>query len=296
MSLRHDLQEGERPELRAPLSRLRPVSAPPSGGEAWDACGPLTPAFPCPQEFAPSDEELESYRRGEEWDPQKAEEKRKLKVSREGQALEPAAQHPESGPLSAGLPLHPQELAQQQEEEAAQQGPVVVSPASDYKDKYSHLIGKGAAKDAAHMLQANKTYGCGEARRGWGGQKGGGERRTAGRGEAVITGLPPSAPCSARGQQEGHALHRRGHERDPGQEAAAAERGRAATDVLGAPATGAGRGQGDRLLLLEPILEPHLRTASRPRAPGWGGGYVTCHRPSSDPRVGCVCLRVAVRV
>ena len=40
---------------------------------------------------------------------------------------------------------------------------MVVSPTSDYKDKYSHLIGKGAAKDAAHMLQANKTYGCGEA-------------------------------------------------------------------------------------------------------------------------------------
>nr|KAF6417257.1 sperm associated antigen 7 [Molossus molossus] len=86
------------------------------------------------KEFAPSDEELDSYRHGEEWDPQKAEEKRKLK-----------------------------ELAQRQEEEAAQQGPVVVSPTSDYKDKYSHLIGKGAAKDAAHVLQANKTYGCGEA-------------------------------------------------------------------------------------------------------------------------------------
>nr|KAF6417255.1 sperm associated antigen 7 [Molossus molossus] len=83
------------------------------------------------KEFAPSDEELDSYRHGEEWDPQKAEEKRKLK-----------------------------ELAQRQEEEAAQQGPVVVSPTSDYKDKYSHLIGKGAAKDAAHVLQANKTYGC----------------------------------------------------------------------------------------------------------------------------------------
>lgn len=46
---------------------------------------------------------------------------------------------------------------------------MVVNPASDYKDKYSHLIGKGAAKDAAHMLQANKTYGCGEATVGWGG-------------------------------------------------------------------------------------------------------------------------------
>lgn len=43
---------------------------------------------------------------------------------------------------------------------------MVVSPTSDYKDKYSHLIGKGAAKDAAHMLQANKTYGCGEATEG----------------------------------------------------------------------------------------------------------------------------------
>lgn len=73
-------------------------------------------------------------------------------------------------------PLHPQELAQQQEEEAAQQGPVVVSPASDYKDKYSHLIGKGAAKDAAHMLQANKTYGCGEATVGAGRGQGRGDR------------------------------------------------------------------------------------------------------------------------
>ena len=57
------------------------------------------------KEFAPSDEELDSYRRGEEWDPKKAEEKWKLK-----------------------------ELAQWQEEEEAQQGPVVVSPTSNYKD------------------------------------------------------------------------------------------------------------------------------------------------------------------
>lgn len=33
------------------------------------------------QEFAPSDEELEAYRKGMEWDPLKAEEKRRLKVS-----------------------------------------------------------------------------------------------------------------------------------------------------------------------------------------------------------------------
>lgn len=39
---------------------------------------------PCPlvlcQEFAPSDEELEAYRKGEEWDPKLAEQRRRLKV------------------------------------------------------------------------------------------------------------------------------------------------------------------------------------------------------------------------
>ncbi|KAM3910198.1 sperm-associated antigen 7 [Leptodactylus fuscus] len=83
------------------------------------------------KEFAPCDEELEAYRRGEEWDPLKAEEKRKLK-----------------------------ELAQREAEEAALKAPSSVNPNSDYKDKYSHLIGKIAAKDAAHTLQANKAYGC----------------------------------------------------------------------------------------------------------------------------------------
>ncbi|XP_042327793.1 sperm-associated antigen 7 [Sceloporus undulatus] len=83
------------------------------------------------KEFAPSDEELEAYRRGEEWDPQQAEEKRRLK-----------------------------ELAQREAEEDARKGPTVVNPNTDYKDKYSHLIGKVAAKDAAHAMEANKAYGC----------------------------------------------------------------------------------------------------------------------------------------
>ncbi|XP_068129997.1 sperm-associated antigen 7 [Hyperolius riggenbachi] len=83
------------------------------------------------KEFAPSDEELEAYRKGEEWDPVKAEEKRKLK-----------------------------EQAQKQAEADALRGPSSVNPNTDYKDKYSHLIGKIAAKDAAHTLQANKAYGC----------------------------------------------------------------------------------------------------------------------------------------
>ncbi|XP_069775879.1 sperm-associated antigen 7 homolog [Narcine bancroftii] len=84
------------------------------------------------KEFAPSDEELEAYRSGEEWDPQKAEEKRRSK-----------------------------ELAQQEAEEAAKHGPRQdPSPSTDYKQKYSHLIGTVAAKEGAHTLQANKTYGC----------------------------------------------------------------------------------------------------------------------------------------
>ncbi|XP_061446838.1 sperm-associated antigen 7 [Rhineura floridana] len=83
------------------------------------------------KEFAPSDEELEAYRQGEEWDPQQAEEKRRLK-----------------------------ELAQKQAEEEALKGPTVVNPNTDFKDKYSHLIGKVAAKDAAHTVEANKAYGC----------------------------------------------------------------------------------------------------------------------------------------
>lgn len=32
------------------------------------------------QEFAPSDEELEAYRKGEDWDPKLAEQRRRVKV------------------------------------------------------------------------------------------------------------------------------------------------------------------------------------------------------------------------
>uniref|UniRef100_A0AAY5EQ40 Sperm-associated antigen 7 homolog n=1 Tax=Electrophorus electricus TaxID=8005 RepID=A0AAY5EQ40_ELEEL len=85
----------------------------------------------CIIEFAPSDEELEAYRRGEEWDQAKAEERRRL---REQAALEEKA-------------------ASQTEKRPA-------SPSSNYRDKYSHLIGTSAAKDAAHTLEANRAYGC----------------------------------------------------------------------------------------------------------------------------------------
>ncbi|XP_059831279.1 sperm-associated antigen 7 homolog [Hypanus sabinus] len=84
------------------------------------------------KEFAPSDEELEAYRSGEEWDPQRAEERKRSK-----------------------------ELAQKEAEQSAEHGPSQESsPHSNYKQKYSHLIGTVAAKEGAHTLQANKAYGC----------------------------------------------------------------------------------------------------------------------------------------
>ncbi|XP_064593771.1 sperm-associated antigen 7 [Zonotrichia leucophrys gambelii] len=83
------------------------------------------------KEFAPSDEELEAYRRGEEWDPARAEERRRLR-----------------------------ELAAQQEEAELESGPAPPGPPNDYKDKYRHLIGCEAAKAAARTMEANKAYGC----------------------------------------------------------------------------------------------------------------------------------------
>uniref|UniRef100_A0A1W7RD47 Sperm associated antigen 7 n=1 Tax=Agkistrodon contortrix contortrix TaxID=8713 RepID=A0A1W7RD47_AGKCO len=83
------------------------------------------------KEFAPCDEELEAYRRGEDWDPRQAEERRRAK-----------------------------EAAARRAAEEALRGPAEVTPLSDYKDKYSHLIGRVAAKDAAQAMEANKAYGC----------------------------------------------------------------------------------------------------------------------------------------
>ncbi|XP_068034171.1 sperm-associated antigen 7 [Anomalospiza imberbis] len=83
------------------------------------------------KEFAPSDEELEAYRRGEEWDPARAEERRRLR-----------------------------ELAAQQEEAELECSPTPPGPPNDYKDKYRHLIGSDAAKAAARTMEANKAYGC----------------------------------------------------------------------------------------------------------------------------------------
>ncbi|KAI0219957.1 Sperm-associated antigen 7 [Lamellibrachia satsuma] len=82
------------------------------------------------KEFAPSDEELVAYRKGDEWDPEKA-----------------------------------KELVRQKELDALSRESCISSkcetfvPHSNYKDKYEHLIGKVAAKDAAQATTANKSYG-----------------------------------------------------------------------------------------------------------------------------------------
>ncbi|CAL1532612.1 unnamed protein product [Lymnaea stagnalis] len=95
------------------------------------------------KEFAPTDEELQAYRRGEEWDPEKAKELLKQKVVNK---------------LNALWPVLFQEL-----EEALEKGrpsdPTKDIPASNYRDKYKHLIGDEAAKEAARGLVSNTSYG-----------------------------------------------------------------------------------------------------------------------------------------
>lgn len=48
------------------------------------------------------------------------------------------------------------------EEERLKKKPENFKPSTNYKDKYSHLIGTVAAKDAAQKTQTNKQYGFGK--------------------------------------------------------------------------------------------------------------------------------------
>ncbi|XP_046340077.1 sperm-associated antigen 7-like [Haliotis rufescens] len=82
------------------------------------------------KEFAPTDDELLAYRRGEVWDPEKAKELAKQK-----------------------------ELDAQSEASHLKRKHEEVAPSSNYREKYKHLIGEEAAKDAAKSTIANKSYG-----------------------------------------------------------------------------------------------------------------------------------------
>merc|ERR1711964_625613 len=81
------------------------------------------------KESAPSDEELLAYRKGEEYNPEKAKEQERLK-----------------------------EIEAQEDEERRKKS-INEIPVSNYRDKYKHLIGEDAAKDAAKEMNANTSYG-----------------------------------------------------------------------------------------------------------------------------------------
>uniref|UniRef100_L7LX31 R3H domain-containing protein n=3 Tax=Rhipicephalus TaxID=34630 RepID=L7LX31_RHIPC len=82
------------------------------------------------KEFAPSDDELAAYRKGEEWDPEKA------KAAARERELAAAA------------------LAEQ-----AKQSSQESVPQSDYHEKYEKLLGRESGKDAAKITTPNKQFG-----------------------------------------------------------------------------------------------------------------------------------------
>lgn len=87
------------------------------------------------REYAPSEDQLNTLRKGEEWNEEVA---KKLKKERENKAREEA------------------EYAKSRKRKEN------FVPNSFYKDKYQHLIGKEAALEAARKTEANSSYGCGK--------------------------------------------------------------------------------------------------------------------------------------
>lgn len=87
------------------------------------------------REHAPSEDQLNTLRKGEEWNEKVAE---KLKEERERRAREEAEY----------------QKSRKRKEDFV--------PNSFYKDKYQHLIGKEAALEAARKTEANSNYGFGK--------------------------------------------------------------------------------------------------------------------------------------
>lgn len=86
------------------------------------------------REHAPSEDQLNTLRKGEEWNEEVA---KRLKEEREMKAKEEI------------------EYAKSRKRKEN------FVPNSYYKDKYQHLIGKEAALEAARKTEANSSYGCG---------------------------------------------------------------------------------------------------------------------------------------
>uniref|UniRef100_A0A2R5LKR2 Putative actin-binding protein n=2 Tax=Ornithodoros turicata TaxID=34597 RepID=A0A2R5LKR2_9ACAR len=82
------------------------------------------------KEFAPLDDELAAYRRGEEWDPEKA------KAAAKQKELEAEALAQSTRSTSKGS-----------------------APQTDYHEKYQKLLGKESGKDAAKITTPNKQFG-----------------------------------------------------------------------------------------------------------------------------------------
>ncbi|KYN37710.1 Sperm-associated antigen 7 like protein [Trachymyrmex septentrionalis] len=85
------------------------------------------------KEYAPSEDQLNTLRKGEEWNEEVA---KRLKEERERKAKEES------------------EYAKSRKRKEN------FVPNSYYKDKYQHLIGKEAALEAARKTEANSSYGC----------------------------------------------------------------------------------------------------------------------------------------
>ncbi|KAL0117792.1 hypothetical protein PUN28_008884 [Cardiocondyla obscurior] len=85
------------------------------------------------REHAPSEDQLSTLRKGEEWNEEVA---KRLKEERERKAKE------------------------EKEYANSRKRKENFVPNSFYKDKYQHLIGKEAALEAAKKTEANSSYGC----------------------------------------------------------------------------------------------------------------------------------------
>ncbi|XP_074110522.1 sperm-associated antigen 7 homolog [Cotesia typhae] len=85
------------------------------------------------KEYAPSEDQLNVLRRGEEWNDDIA---KKLKEDKEREAKE------------------------KQENFHSKKRKIDFIPNTNYKDKYKHIIGEEAALEAARKTEANSSYGC----------------------------------------------------------------------------------------------------------------------------------------
>lgn len=98
------------------------------------------------KDFPPSEAEMSAYRRGETWNEEKEKQERKRVDDLKREAAT-------ASPSTSAMKKN------QRKQKPKAQPVVVVEPATNYKDKYNHLIGKLAAKDAARATKANECFG-----------------------------------------------------------------------------------------------------------------------------------------